>query len=558
MLENQVKKPKSYLRSAHIRKTLVIAFLIIVMAMTAGIAVTALYHFKIFQTYRQITRNLDMQHRILNSVSDTILAYYFSAKNIHNVNFRNEYRQKTKELKELLRKLEGTIVDYKSKMAYQKTKKTVDDLIAKCDKGIEDVQQGSSIALSQYYEEANQIKRSVEESVEALIVSELNHATMLQKTIDSNNRLALFIGVPLIFCIIFGCIIFAVIMSGKITQPVVMLSVLAHKIADGDLKIEVDKSLRDRPDEMGTLAESISKMVYTLRSKIIQIEQAHHDLLKKNRQLQIAQSKLIQSEKMASIGQLAAGVAHEINNPVGFVFNNIQILEEYCQIFNEVQQKTMELIQLIEADQISEAKTRLKEIKTYIKETNFDTITKDMNVLIDETKVGLERVKKIVLDLRGFAREDKGEMEYVVVKEVIEGVLSLVTSEVTGKAELIKKYNTTSPVKCNVQKLGQVILNLLINAYQAMKEKGNIIIETLEDEHDVSIRLSDNGIGIPKDKLDKIFDPFFTTKPVGEGTGLGLSISYEIIQKHGGELSVESVEGEGTTFTIKLPKQTKV
>ena len=178
----------------------------------------------------------------------------------------------------------------------------------------------------------------------------------------------------------------------------------------------------------------------------------------------------------------------------------------------------------------------------------------DVNTLLEHSSRGLERIKKIVMDLRTFAREENAEtMELAKIEEIIDSILSIVQNEIKYKAELTKDYGDTVLVKCNPQRLGQVFINLLVNASQAIEEKGKITIKTYRQDKYVCIDVTDTGHGIAPENLKKIFDPFFTTKPVGQGTGLGLSVSYEIVKKHGGEIKVQSKAGEGTTFTVMLP-----
>lgn len=282
------------------------------------------------------------------------------------------------------------------------------------------------------------------------------------------------------------------------------------------------------------------------RSMFLDLQGAHEEL--KN-----AQAQLVQSEKLASIGHLAAGVAHEINNPIGFVSSNIHTLEEYVNNYLKVLHKFKDLEESVKVRDQERSNNIVTEIIKLEEKINIDFMKKDMPVLLDESKKGLERVKKIILDLRTFAREDQDEMEYYKLEEVIDSILSIVHNEIKYKVTLKKEYADLPLVKCNTQKLGQVFINLLINAAHAIEDKGAITIKTFRKEKRVCVAISDTGSGIEKDKITKIFDPFFTTKPVGEGTGMGLSISYEIVRKHGGDIQVESEPGKGSTFTVMLP-----
>lgn len=313
--------------------------------------------------------------------------------------------------------------------------------------------------------------------------------------------------------------------------------------------IVIVRDISDRKkieNELKDTNETLKQNERALRDMLVDLKKAHEDLTS-------AQSQLLQSEKLASIGQLAAGVAHEINNPIGFISNNMEMLQQYVGHYSKVLRMVQILKESVEQENISKAKSLVQEISRFEQEVDMDYVFNDMDKLLQNTQRGLERVRKIVLDLRIFSREDNESMESVKIEEVIDSILSIVHSEIKYKADLKKDYGDTPLVKCSAQKLGQVFINLFVNAAQAMDERGSIEVRTYRQDKYVMIDVHDTGKGIPPENLKKIFDPFFTTKPVGQGTGLGLSVSYEIIKKHGGELRVRSKEGEGTTFTILLP-----
>ncbi|MDE2027129.1 MAG: GHKL domain-containing protein [Candidatus Omnitrophica bacterium] len=177
----------------------------------------------------------------------------------------------------------------------------------------------------------------------------------------------------------------------------------------------------------------------------------------------------------------------------------------------------------------------------------------DVGTLLQHNIKGIERIQKIVLDLRTFAHEGGDIMDLARVEDIMDSVINIVHNEIKYKAELKKTYGQTPPVKCNPQKIGQVFINLLINAAQAIEKTGTIEVKTYRQQGYACIDVRDTGHGIKEEYLKKIFEPFFTTKPVGKGTGLGLSVSYEIIKKHGGQIKVQSQLGQGTTFTVMLP-----
>lgn len=295
-----------------------------------------------------------------------------------------------------------------------------------------------------------------------------------------------------------------------------------------------------------------------------------YDLDKTHKELQSTQRQLVQSEKLASLGQLSAGVAHEINNPIGFISSNIETLEQYIESYSEILRATDILKKAVEDKDFDRASSVVKEMKDLEEKVNLDFITSDIDNLLRESKSGTERIKKIVMDLRIFARKDEGQMELNNVEEILDGVINIVWNEIKYKAELKKEYGGVPLIRCNAQKFGQVFINLLVNAAQAIEEKGEIIIKiyTTDEGHQkrekvgnpeakkyVCIEISDTGCGIAEEDVDKIFDPFFTTKEVGKGTGLGLSVTYDIIKQHEGEIEVESELNKGTKFTIKFPLQ---
>lgn len=282
-----------------------------------------------------------------------------------------------------------------------------------------------------------------------------------------------------------------------------------------------------------------------LQERNVELEQAYS-------RLKETQSQLLQSEKMASIGQLAAGVAHEINNPIGYVQSNLGTLQTYVHgLFNLLDGFDRLLAEASEAE--SPAATLIREIKSQI---DYTFLREDLSHLLLESREGIERVRKIVLDLRDFSHGGQAESEdwvYADVHRGLESTLNIVWSELKYKAELRKNYSTLPTIECLPAQLNQVFLNLLINAGHAIKERGTITIATSCTDREVCIAIADDGVGIAPDHLKRIYDPFFTTKPVGKGTGLGLALSYGIVQKHQGRIEVESQIGRGTCFRIYLP-----
>jgi signal transduction histidine kinase len=273
------------------------------------------------------------------------------------------------------------------------------------------------------------------------------------------------------------------------------------------------------------------------------------ELTELNAKLSMAQEQLVQSEKLASIGQLAAGVAHEINNPIGYIFSNFGTLENYMASLFEM------LTTYEEAESGICSQEILKNVRTVRERIELDYLKEDIAALMSESKEGIVRVRKIVQDLKDFSRVDAHqEWQWANLHHGIDSTLNIVSNEVKYKADVIKQYGELPEIECLPTQINQVVMNIVVNAAHAISgERGKIMIRTGTVGDHIWIEISDNGTGIPKELLPRIFDPFFTTKPIGSGTGLGLSLSYGIIQKHCGHIEVESHLGKGTTFKITLP-----
>jgi len=276
--------------------------------------------------------------------------------------------------------------------------------------------------------------------------------------------------------------------------------------------------------------------------------------------LQELQRDLLQKEKMASIGQLAAGVAHEINNPIGFVHANLAQMAEYVSDLRRVW-LSVEALQKATASGDGEAARRAAgELATASDEVDVAFVLADLAKAIRESMEGSERVRHIVQDLKEFSRRDSGEAADADVNACLESTLQIVWPMMKHLVTLEKRYAELPPVRCYPMLLKQVLLNLLVNAHQAIEERvgdgngtGRIRLETRREGAQVVIAVCDDGVGIRPEHRERIFDPFFTTKRVGAGTGLGLSISYQIIERHGGTLTARSEPEAGTTFEVRLP-----
>jgi len=313
-------------------------------------------------------------------------------------------------------------------------------------------------------------------------------------------------------------------------------------------QVRAKKALRVAKRQLKKYSLNLEKMV----------DERTKELKKALSNLQKTQSQLLQSEKMASIGQLAAGVAHEINNPTGFVSSNLKTLSDYQNDIARLTVQHRELVQeLKEAGdpQVSLASIsgKLDRITELEKEIDIEFILEDIPNLIKESLEGAERIKKIVIDLKDFAHPGEQKLQNADINRNLDSTLNVVWNELKYKATVKKDYGDLPEVQCYLQELNQVFMNLLVNAAQAIEKEGEIKISTRALDGQVEINISDTGSGIPEDNLSKIFDPFFTTKEVGKGTGLGLNVAYNIIQKHKGTIDVESEVGKGTTFSIRIP-----
>lgn len=374
--------------------------------------------------------------------------------------------------------------------------------------------------------------------------------------------------------------LFSYILGSYLTRQLKVLRVFSKKVAMGDLSQEITRTSND---EVGEVAKSFNTMIKSLKYAQERSRSYEQELLELNKsledrvqqrtekvleqkeklqqaydQLQLTQKQLLQSEKMASIGQLAAGVAHEINNPIAFVKSNLSTLNSYIQSYQTLFTQYNELMALIDPSHVSdELKILLANIHKLLDEEDLEFINSDIEGLLTESIDGTHRVQEIVRGLKTYAHHGEDTMEPFDINECLQNTLKMLNNELKYKCEIITDLAELPLLKGNRSKMAQVFTNLLVNANHAIEKQGIITVKSeflpSGDSGHISINISDTGKGIAAENLSKLFDPFFTTKEVGEGTGLGLAISLGIINDHAGAIEVNSQVGKGTTFIITLP-----
>ncbi|HEY3130256.1 MAG TPA: ATP-binding protein [Acidobacteriota bacterium] len=355
-------------------------------------------------------------------------------------------------------------------------------------------------------------------------------------------------------------IFLAYVISGGITVPLKKLTSTATVIAAGDYSGRVDvrtgdeleklaqtfnemaASLQERSQALLELNRNLERMVH---ERTIALQQSNSELKEAYQELQQAQAQLIQSEKMASLGQLVSGIAHEIKNPLNFIYGNTEFLRNYIGKLKKLLACYEALGSLNEAD-----RGKLEDEKRAV---NFDFLIEDLDTLIANFEEGAKRINTIISDLRTFSRMDSHEVDDTDIQAALEVALNLLNNVYRERIQIHRQYSSVPRIRAYSEKLGQVFMNILSNACQAIPDKGDVWIRTFSENGNVVVEFEDNGCGIRKEHLSKIFEPFFTTKKIGEGTGLGLSISYGIIKQHHGLILVDSEPGKGTKFRIILP-----
>lgn len=365
--------------------------------------------------------------------------------------------------------------------------------------------------------------------------------------------------------------LFSLLLGNYLTKNLSGLSAAAKSISTGDYSQELVVKSKDEIGEavlafnhMSTALREVQASRNKFESELVELNQTLEDHVERRTEkinsqmleLQNAdktiadtQAKLRQSEKLASLGQLSAGIAHEINNPIAFVHSNLKSLSEYVDVYQQL------LLLFRNSRNVSDSKLAelMAEIQKIEEEEDIDFISSDINSLIGDTLDGTLRVKDIVKGLQEFSHINGDTKSPCDLIRCLDTTLKIVKNDLKDCCTVVTEFETTSMVLGNQGEISQVLLNLIVNAGQAVCSEGKITIATLYSDGMVQMSIKDNGTGIDQKNINRIFDPFFTTKDVGVGTGLGLSISYGIIQDHGGTITVESEVGKGSTFTISLP-----
>jgi len=404
------------------------------------------------------------------------------------------------------------------------------------------------------------------------VMSSANHS-------DTTYRITHFVTLLLLVMAIALSAILTIVLVRLILVPVYRLESASKDVANGKLDVEVPVTSND---EMGNLSMSFNQMTSSLKEakekeKIqaeklkmqwevlsetnqeleenskrlekqkINIENKNTQLQSALQKLKEAQNQLVQSEKMASVGQLTAGIAHEINNPINFVSSNVSPLKRDIE-------DIMKLLELCSCDPAKEdMKSKFDKIEKYKEEIEYDVILEEIKQLLGGIEEGARRTMEIVRGLRNFSRLDEGEKKLVDINEGIDSTLLMLRNQLKNRIEVVKNFGSLPQLLCYPGKLNQVFMNILNNAGQSIEETGTIQVSTSYQKNTIQVSIKDSGKGMSEKVTEHIFEPFYTTKDVGKGTGLGLSISYGIIQEHDGNIVVKSKEGKGTEFIITLP-----
>ena len=404
-------------------------------------------------------------------------------------------------------------------------------------------QQESATAEQLYFDEYTPARVAQQELLDRLGELASERITESVARTSSQARVVSIIAGALTLMLLVGGCVLSYYLTRSFERPISELMVAARAIASGDLNRKLSL---ERKDELGEMAEVLNQMVGNLRGLNDDLANQVRWLRETKDELAKTQGHMVRQEKMVALGQLVAGVAHELNNPISFVYSNTMLLKDsFAQLH-----RLLDYYDSVEGI-AQEIEKRAGEIKG---EIDYDYFVPDIAQALEDCHEGARRVRDIVLNLRTFSRLDDSELQRVDIAEGIES-----TAKILGqffrpdRVVLHREYGKLPEVECYAGQLSQVWMNLMVNAAQAMNSKGDLWIGARVEGDRLVVSFRDNGPGIPDEVVSKIFDPFFTTKKVGDGTGLGLSIVHGIIERHGGEIRVETLPGAGTTFIVELP-----
>jgi signal transduction histidine kinase len=405
-------------------------------------------------------------------------------------------------------------------------------------------QQESATAEQLYFDEYTPARLEQQELLDRLGELASTRITESVARTSSQSRLVSIIAGALTLMLLVGGCVLSYYLTRSFERPISELMVAARAIASGDLNRKL--SLARKEDELGEMAEVLNQMVGNLRGLNDDLANQVRWLRETKDELAKTQGHMVRQEKMVALGQLVAGVAHELNNPISFVYSNTMLLKDsFAQLH-----RLLDYYDSVEGI-AQEIEKRAGEIK---REIDYDYVVPDIAQALEDCHEGARRVRDIVLNLRTFSRLDDSELQLADIAEGIES-----TAKILGqyfrpdRVVLHREYGKLPEIECYAGQLSQVWMNLMVNAAQAMNSKGDLWIGARVEGDRLVVSFRDSGPGIPDEVVSKIFDPFFTTKKVGDGTGLGLSIVHGIIERHGGEIRVETRPGTGTTFVVELP-----
>lgn len=358
--------------------------------------------------------------------------------------------------------------------------------------------------------------------------------------------------------IVLAFLVFSLIASYYLTKliinPLIELAEGTKELSSGNFSHRFKKT---KYDEINTLIETYNNMAENLQTLYqeleLKVKERTKELQNANLELKATQVMMVHSEKMRSLGELVAGITHEINNPINFIYGNLVHLKNYSN-------SLIEIINLYEKFENNLSEAQKNELKAIKEKIELEFIKEDLPLLIKSCQEGTDRTKKIIVDLKNFSRIDEMVVNKIDLANEIDTTLNILHNKIKSNIEIVKDYTPNMPlIEGFGGQLNQVFMNILDNAcYALRKQGGKIFIRLLKTENNAIIEIEDTGCGMNEEQKAKIFDPFFTTKPVGSGTGLGMSISYKVIQKHSGTIKIDTTEGKGTKFTIELPIKLKI